>query len=281
VAVLTIGSVAGSPGATSLALALAAAWPRRSLVIDADPDGGRLAARCDVPVRPGLTELAGAARTGLSDPGDVWRFAQRSPLGVDVVVAHPAAEQVASALRAASAPIADALLRLDGVDVIIDVGRVRPGTLAGPLLSAADRRIIVTGTRLDDAVALTHRLDLLDGFGGADIVVGGGGDHSASELAHVLGRTVLSSRPGRRARRSSARHRRREARWVMHLARRLADELALGEPITNDLSDGDLADGGLSTGDLHADPDHEDTSGAIPVGGRRASRMTWAGERDE
>jgi MinD-like ATPase involved in chromosome partitioning or flagellar assembly len=227
--VITIGSVAGSPGATSLTLALAAAWPRRSLVVDADPDGGRLAARCDLPVRPGLTELAGAARTGLSDPADVWRFVQRSPMGLDLVVAHPAAEQVASALRAASAPIVDALLRLGDTDVLVDVGRVRPGTLAGALLLAADRRIIVTGTRLDDTVALTHRLDLLDGFGGAEIVVAGVGEYSSAELAHVLGRPVLSSRPGRRSRRSTARSRRREDRWVTHLAQHLADDIRLDD----------------------------------------------------
>jgi hypothetical protein len=240
--VITIGSVAGSPGATSLALALAAAWPSRCLVIDADPDGGRLAARCDVPVRPGLTELAGAARTGLNDAADVWRFAQRAPSGIDVVVAHPAAEQVASALRAASVPIADALARLDDTDVLVDVGRVRPGTLAAALLSAADRRIVVTGTRLDDTVALTHRLDLLDGFGGADIVVGGGGEYSASELAHVLGRPVLSTRPGRRTRRSTALSRRREGRWLVGLARHLADGRVADEGEAADLVDGaDLA----------------------------------------
>jgi hypothetical protein len=222
-AVTTIGSVAGSPGATSLTLALAAAWPRRCLVIDADPDGGRLVARCDVSVRPGLTELAGAARTGLSDAADVWRFAQRAPSGINVVVAHPAAEQVASALRAASAPIADALARLDDTDVLVDVGRVRPGTLAGALLLAADRRIIVTGTRFDDTVALTHRLDLLDGFGGADIVVSAGGEYSSNELGHALGRPVLSTRPGRRSRRSTALSRRREGRWLIDLAHHLAD----------------------------------------------------------
>lgn len=139
-----------------------------------------------------------------------------------MVVAHPAAEQVASALRAAAAPIADALARLDDTDVLVDVGRVRPGTLAGPLLLAADRRIVVTGTRLDDTVALTHRLDLLDGFGGVDIVVGAGGEYSSSELSHALGHPVLSSRPGRRSQRSTALSRRREARWLVGLARLLA-----------------------------------------------------------
>lgn len=247
-AVITIGSVAGSPGATSLALALAAAWPRRSLVIDADPDGGRLAARCDVPVRPGLTELAGAARTGLSDPSDVWRFAQRAPSGIDVVVAHPAAEQVASALRAAAAPIADALLRLGDTDVLIDVGRLRPGSLAGALVLAADRRLVVTGTRLDDTVALTHRLDLLDGFGGAEIVVAGVGEYSSAELAHVLGRPVLSSRPGRRSRRSTARSRRRDDRWVTRLAHQLAGDIP-----TDDLDPADLDADDLHADDLEAD----------------------------
>lgn len=249
-AVITIGSVAGSPGATSLALALAAAWPRRCLVIDADPDGGRLAARCDVPVRPGLTELAGAARTGLNDAADVWRFAQRAPSGIDVVVSHPAAEQVASALRAASAPIADALARLDDTDVLVDVGRVRPGTLAAALLLAADRRVVVTGTRLDDTVALTHRLDLLDGFGGVDIVVSAGGEYSSSELAHALGRPVLSTRPGRRNRRSTALSRRREGRWLVGLAHHLADDSHDDEMHVEDGYDADVNDADVSDDDI-------------------------------
>ena len=64
--VIAIGSVAGSPGATSLALGLAAAWPDSSharVVVEADPDGGRLGAELGIGVEPGLMALALAVRT--------------------------------------------------------------------------------------------------------------------------------------------------------------------------------------------------------------------------
>ena len=55
--VIAVGSVHGSPGATTLALDLArlcARSPGREvLLIEADPDGGCLAARLDLAVKPG------------------------------------------------------------------------------------------------------------------------------------------------------------------------------------------------------------------------------------
>ena len=62
---MAVGSISGSPGATSLAIDLArtCAGATPALLVEVDPDGGRLAARLDLPLRPGLTELAGAARS--------------------------------------------------------------------------------------------------------------------------------------------------------------------------------------------------------------------------
>ena len=63
---VTVCSVSGSPGATSVAIGLAATWPepeRRRVVVEADPDGGRLGAELGTGVEPGLMALALAART--------------------------------------------------------------------------------------------------------------------------------------------------------------------------------------------------------------------------
>ena len=63
---LVVASVAGAPGATRLALGLAASWPdldRRRVVVEADPDGGRLGAELGTGVEPGLMALALASRT--------------------------------------------------------------------------------------------------------------------------------------------------------------------------------------------------------------------------
>ena len=58
---VVVGSVAGSPGATRFVLGLAASWPdptRRRVVVEADPDGGRLGAELGIGVEPGLMALA-------------------------------------------------------------------------------------------------------------------------------------------------------------------------------------------------------------------------------
>jgi hypothetical protein len=160
--VLVVGSVHGSPGATRLALNLAALAPDATLVLEADPDGGRLAARLDLAVRPGLLELAGSARAGTS-ADDLWRFAQGGLGQAPVVVAHPAAEQVGSALRAAGQHIGRALgdLAGGGRHVVVDVGRLRPGSPAMVLLAAADHVVVVADNSTECAVALAHRAQLL------------------------------------------------------------------------------------------------------------------------
>src|SRR4051794_21329178 len=160
--VIAIGSVHGSPGVTSLAIDLArvaaAREGSRSVLVEADPDGGRLAARLDLAVRPGLTELAGAARVGIA-ADDLWRFAQGHG-DVAVVVAHPAAEQVQAALRAAATHIGAALQRL-GATVIVDVGRLRPGSPSLGLAGIADHLIVVSDNDVEAIVSLTHRAKLL------------------------------------------------------------------------------------------------------------------------
>lgn len=160
--VVAVGSVHGSPGATRLALDLASVDPDTTLLLEADPDGGWLAARLDLAVRPGLVELAGSARAGTT-ADDLWRFAQGGVGEVPIVVAHPAAEQVGSALRAAGEHIARALREISASPrhVVIDVGRLRPGSPALVLLGAADHVVVVADNSAEHAVALTHRAQLL------------------------------------------------------------------------------------------------------------------------
>ena len=110
--VIAVGTVNGSSGATTLAYDLTARAGNGALLIEADPDGGCLAARFDVALKPGLMELAGAARTGI-DADDVWRFAQTTRDGVAVVVAHPSAEQTNAALRAALGHVLTAVADVD------------------------------------------------------------------------------------------------------------------------------------------------------------------------
>ena len=57
---LVTATTGGLMDLATVSLHIASLWPRPVTVIEADPDGGRLAARHDWDVRPGLVELAAA-----------------------------------------------------------------------------------------------------------------------------------------------------------------------------------------------------------------------------
>ncbi len=160
---LVLGSAKASPGVTTTALALAATWPadRNIQIIEADPDGGVLAARQGVPSEPGLSTLAVSSRRSFA-PGDLDPHLQ-APAGSDVrlLVAPPAAEQARRSLGLAATPLAAVLPRLDGTDTIVDAGRLRPDSEAMPLIEAADAVLVVARPRLDELQQLPARLRAL------------------------------------------------------------------------------------------------------------------------
>lgn len=190
--IIAVGSVSGAPGATTLVMALARQVRGRVLVVEADPDGGCLAAREDLAVRPGLADLAAACRVGLDDPEQLWHYAQLAAGGVPVVVAHPGADAVTAALRASASPLTSALSRLEGTVVVVDVGRYRPGSPALSLAAAADQRVVVVRPTLDALASLTHRRSLLDGVGEHTVVCVGHRPYGPREVEWVVGRPVVA-----------------------------------------------------------------------------------------
>src|SRR5438067_13781310 len=86
---VVLGSVKDAPGATTLSVGLVAGWPQPGAVLlEADPDGGDLAARFGHHPDPGLFSLAAAARSG-TGAGLLRRHVQRLRPAVDVVLAPP------------------------------------------------------------------------------------------------------------------------------------------------------------------------------------------------
>ena len=143
-------------GATTVAVLLAAAFAvdDEAWLIEADPAGGVLSGRLHV--APG--ELAGLER--LSFPTDA---AVPSPealahhRGALHVLTGPIDPFRAYACHAPRMPWAPMLREL-GRNVVIDVGRMRHGTPAWPLLSLADAVVAVMSPEVSAAVAAAEWL---------------------------------------------------------------------------------------------------------------------------
>lgn len=160
---LVLGSAKASPGVTTTVLTLAATWPadRHVQIIEADPDGGVLAARQGVPAEPGLSTLAVSSRRSLSPYDLAGHLQMAAGSDVRLLVAPAGAEQAGRALGLAATPLAAALPELDQIDTIVDAGRLRPDSLAMPLVEAADAVLIVARPRLDELQQIPARLRAL------------------------------------------------------------------------------------------------------------------------
>lgn len=189
-------SLHGAPGVTSLSLALAAhlrAAEQQALLIEADPDGGVIAARFDAPLTPSLTDLAAAARRTL-EPDEVLRCAQPVGTGVCVVLAHPSAEQTRAALAMGAMAIAAAIGHLDGTTVM-DLGRWRTDSPSRPLFDAADRLLLVMRPTLEQTVQVLHLVDVVGDAQRLSLVVVGSRPYSARQVSDTTGVPVLATLP--------------------------------------------------------------------------------------
>jgi cellulose biosynthesis protein BcsQ len=157
---IAVGSVKGSPGATTFAVALAARWAGQEpvVVVEADPAGGDLATRFGHYPEPGLVALATAGRRADNEAPVV---AQCLALGVDVVLAPagPEATQTVSMLVRESVPLLRAAGRRQVL--ILDVGRLDPASPALPLLAEADLVLAVTRLSVEAVDALDLRMPAL------------------------------------------------------------------------------------------------------------------------
>lgn len=200
-AVYTLVSASGSPGVTSTVLALASVWPRPVIVVEADPTGGSaiLAGYFRGQQRPaGLVDLVPAQRAGLL-AATVARIAFPIPdTSASVLVGAHSHEQ-ALGLAQLWDPMAEVLrdIASDGVDVIVDAGRLGLEGSATPLVERSDLTVLVARSNLPGLVgarswaeALTegvvpgHQVQLL--------LIGAGRPYGAGEVSRALGLPVLA-----------------------------------------------------------------------------------------
>jgi hypothetical protein len=223
---IAVGSLKGSPGATTLAVALAAVWPGESpVLVEVDCAGGDLGGWHWAPDSPGLASLANACRAGNAS---LTEHTCVLPCGVQAVVAAAGRQPatVAVDLLAQANPALWAKERA----VIVDVGRLEPGSPGLGFVELAEVLLVVA--RGDGASLLR-----VAGCGLAQqrarLVLAGGSGYPLGQVSELTGLPVAAELPwdsyaaqvigGRRpARRGWTR------RGLPAAARALAVELAAG-----------------------------------------------------
>jgi len=158
---LAVASAKGSPGVTTTARVLASVWPDDVVLADCDPAGGDVALLGRGPgstvLDPdrGLLSLAAEARRGLAADA-LAHHLQVLDGGLPVLcgVANP--DQV-TGIGPVWPALAKAFSTVPGT-VVVDCGRVTPGTPVLPVLAAADALLLVVRPRLEAYAHLRERL---------------------------------------------------------------------------------------------------------------------------
>ena len=194
---LALGSIKGSPGVTTsaLALAVASADGLEAIVAELDPGGGDIAARFNRPFEPGLLSLAAAARR----PGEQVRLADHAQqiLGdVRVLIGPAAGERADAAMRLLSERAVWREFLTGETLVLADCGRLdgRATTLA--IVEASTALVVVCRRILSELQHVHARVPWLRRVAErVGIVLIGEGPYTETEVAESLEIDVLGTLP--------------------------------------------------------------------------------------
>jgi hypothetical protein len=172
--------------ATTAMLAVAAAWPpgRRVVAVEVDPAGGDIAVRFGLATEPGLVSLAAARRP--SSPDALTDHVQLLPGGLPVVLAPASADQVQAALRALGERLADVTAGDEGLDVLLDCGRLGLSSPAGDLARRSGVTVFVARPTAEE---VAHLRGQLSGWNGGEVglVLVGDEPYGPVEVSEFLG----------------------------------------------------------------------------------------------
>jgi hypothetical protein len=177
-----------APGVTTLALALVSVLDDDggAVLVEADAQGGDLAALTARPPVPGLLSLAAAGRNGALV--DVDGHVQPLPAGGKVLLAPSDPVQVAAGLAAVGDRLI-AVARMSFGHVVIDRGRGGPET-------GEDVAVLVCHTSLAGVEQARVRAEAFESAGvDVCIVVSDVGPYRADEVSAALARPVLLTIP--------------------------------------------------------------------------------------
>jgi Mrp family chromosome partitioning ATPase len=190
----------GGPGATTLAVGLAGAWAaagRSVLLVDLDPAGGDIAAHLPVPdVRRGVAPLLGLP-TGRLDPAAVRAESIQVGWGLQVLVGLPGPDTGGLLRPDATLALLQAARGVPGIELlVVDPGRLLPGSVAAGMLGLAEVRVLAARADLPGALAAQRALAATQHAPVLAVVaVAVHRPADAAELAHALGRPLTGVIP--------------------------------------------------------------------------------------
>ena len=221
---LCFGSVKGSPGTTTLALAMAARWPHPGVppvVVEVDAAGGDVGSRWDTYDEPGLASLASGSHAGPIGDG-AW-FTQHLRVGADVIVAPPsdAAAATVEELRARGPGVLRELAAVR--PVFADLGRLDARSPALGYLDKADELLLVARPVPEELRHLRMRVSILSRRCPAVcLVLVGDGPYHPDDIADYLQIEVAATVPYDPLAADILAGRKRPRRWGQPGARREA-----------------------------------------------------------
>jgi hypothetical protein len=200
---LSIFSLKGAPGVTTLACLLGAAWPAPGpvVVVEADPAGGDLAARFGLSVHCGWNSLVSSTRRSEEAPS-VDPHLQELPGGLPVLVGSRGDER-----RSADSPEgrvvqsgrsgASGARDVAGGLTVVDLGRFAPGDgVTESWLACSDAALLVVRGDASGAVHLRDRsARLADACHGRIGVVAVGAGYTSHDMAAFAGITAVADIP--------------------------------------------------------------------------------------
>lgn len=206
-ALITLVSAHGAPGVTTTSLALALAWPRPSMLVEADPSGaGALQAGyfrgAPMPGAGTLLDLVMAQQANALAQ-ELPTVTGRIPNSTVDLLRGILTHSQSRVLTPLWEPLAEVLrdLERNGQDVLVDGGRLGTQNSPTALMHRADLTLVVTRSTLPALVAAqpwleTLRDDLDPAGTNANLgllLVGPGQPYSAREVARVLQVPVVAS----------------------------------------------------------------------------------------
>ena len=164
-ALVTVMSAKGAPGASTTAMLVAALWPQDTLLVDADPSGGDIALRLPrldgraLDRDRGLLSLLPLARRGVTP--ELVREHSQTALGGQRVLAGLAGPEQSRAVGPLWVTLAEAFARLPGADVVVDAGQVHSQAPHLALVHHADALLVVYRPTAWSVLHTRRRLEAL------------------------------------------------------------------------------------------------------------------------